>query len=492
MDGCLRKVLKYQLFRAKKKGSGKFYPKWRIRYLEGRKSLFSESGYTDKGKTQERAQERLRELEKERHEKAMGMAVTSEEPIQTLITQYLARLAEKGGKQKMPASPQHVVNARAKLAYWVKALKLSTLSDIRRLDVEAAQAKIPHTPQTRDLYTQQLKAFTRWCFRNDLLGRDPLVGIAKHAPIPTFKRRALTLSEIRGLLAATTDRRALIYKLALLTGMRRGELDSLTVGSVDWEGQKVHLEARHAKNRKAADFPLPKTFLDELYAFSAGRRLNEKLLVNVSPSKSARTLHRDLNRAGIPIETPEGRVDFHSLRATFLTLINDLGEDAKTVQALGRHADPRLTFDKYVKQKEERLRGVVTRLSEALPETNSDIPRLGLRHTRVTSGGGEGLDPIGTGAAGQGQASRYAADPPKDKARHSRTIPDIKRAKSLARQAFRVGDNRDIPGQTGTEDVSHRRHTLLAQVSEVLSRLTAADLEALLATLQSLKKSGAA
>src|SRR5690606_5222834 len=64
--------------------------------------------------------------------------------------------------------------------------------------------------------------------------------------------------EIREQLEALGRERALLYKLLALTGLRKGELASLTVGDVylDEKDPYLSLEAAKAKNRTDADIPL--------------------------------------------------------------------------------------------------------------------------------------------------------------------------------------------------------------------------------------------
>jgi integrase len=481
----MQNKFRYQLVRAKNR-AGKLYPKWRIKLFEGRTYLSSEIGYTDKGRTEDKAKEMQRDLEHVRHLERVGAVVVQEKPLQELIEMRLGQLARKGGKQKHPASPQHVVQSRSKLAFWVQAFKATHPRDFNLVEAEDILAKSGLAVGTQDLYMVTLKSFCAWCVKAGYLAKNPLAGYQKHAPAPTFIRRALNVGEIDRLLAVTTDRRFLVYRLALLTGMRRGELDSLTVASVDWKAGKVHLEARHSKNRKEADFYLPDDFLAALYAFSAGKRLTEKLLVRVSPSKSAQTLHRDLGKAGIPIETHEGRVDFHSLRVTFLSLVNELGEDVKTVQEAARHSDPRLTFGTYAKTTQDRLKALVNRVHAKIYQPNRDIPRLPVRHAGVTQAPADSGTPDFIGSEAVGLGYLRADGHLKDNASQTETFPDINDIKAATRARFEAATKPAIPGHSKTEDESRRRHALASQVAESLSHLSAADLESILSAVRML------
>ncbi|HLP41241.1 MAG TPA: site-specific integrase [Fibrobacteria bacterium] len=480
---------RYGLFRAKRR-DGKLYPKWRIRYFKDGKPLHSEIGYTDKGRTEEKAREATRVMEHEEHLKAVGVPVAKKKALPELIEMWLGEMAQSGGKQNYPSSPQHVSNMRSKLAFWVDALGFASPAEVNRAEVLAAARKIPVGASTQEVYIQAIRSFLSWCVKNDFLSRNPLFGHRKQAAEPAFKRRALTVEEALRLLAVTTDRRALIYKGALLTGMRRGELDSLTVGSVDWDAGKIKLEARHAKNRKSSEFYLPAAYQEELYAFSLGRRVDEKLFLGISETHSTKTLRRDLKKAGVAVETPEGRIDFHALRVTFLTWINELGEDVKTVQDLARHSDPRMTFGTYTKSREERLRSVITQTAARLFETSPDIPRLGGSHAGVTQALREFGAPVLIGVSGVRLKSPRADDHDVSEGRdipgNSQTSPDINQAKANAREFFTAATSPDIPGHSEPGEMSRRSHTLISQITEALSRLPSEDLEAILQAIASM------
>ncbi len=65
----------------------------------------------------------------------------------------------------------------------------------------------------------------------------------------------------------------------------------------------------------------------------------------------------------IPHRTPEGRVDFHSLRSTYITGLVRSGANIKTVQTLARHASPSTTLQFYAKATQDDLRRAVESLS---------------------------------------------------------------------------------------------------------------------------------
>ena len=149
-------------------------------------------------------------------------------------------------------------------------------------------------PATRNEYRQELVAFCNWCVRTHRLIGNPFASVPKADAKADRrrKRRAMTEAELvklldvarrRPLLDAMTVRRgkrqseavakfgptcgerlellgrerALIYKTLVLTGLRQGELASLTVGQLDLDGPMpiCWLHAADEKNRQGSQLP---------------------------------------------------------------------------------------------------------------------------------------------------------------------------------------------------------------------------------------------
>ena len=56
-------------------------------------------------------------------------------------------------------------------------------------------------------------------------------------------------------------------------------------------------------------------------------------------------IERDLEAAGIPKWTEEGKVDFHALRVSYVSLVVETGADLKVTQSLARRTTPELTMN---------------------------------------------------------------------------------------------------------------------------------------------------
>jgi len=219
--------------------------------------------------------------------------------------------------------------------------------------------------------------------------------------------------------------RALIYKTLVLTGLRKSELASLTVGQLVLHGPTPHLvrNAADEKNRKGSTIPLRADLAADLRQWVAekpqkargntlagaldsthsettnshqadvsgpGREVCLQLSAIAAvathtplftvPAGLVRILDRDLVAAGIArrveispnkwkIEKLDERgrtVDVHALRHTFGTLLSKSGVAPRTAQAAMRHADVNLTMNVYTDPKLLDLAAAVETLP-ALP-----------------------------------------------------------------------------------------------------------------------------
>jgi len=192
-------------------------------------------------------------------------------------------------------------------------------------------------------------------------------------------------------LERTGRERALIYKTLFLTGLRKGELASLTIGQVVLDGPRPHfiLEAADEKNRQGSPIPLRRDLADDLRGWlatvaqethkgdppSKGAKQTEWLarpLFQI-PDGLVRILNRDLAAAGIPKVDERGRtIDVHAFRHTFGTLLSKGGVLPRTAQAAMRHSTIDLTMNVYT---DPELLDVETAL-DSLPRVSLDLPLL--------------------------------------------------------------------------------------------------------------------
>jgi integrase len=184
--------------------------------------------------------------------------------------------------------------------------------------------------------------------------------------------------------------RELIYKTLVITGLRKGELASLTVGQLvlDADPAFLVLDAADEKNREGNSIPLRGDLAADLRQWladkakatqkatrgptghvlrlpAAGPTLPADTLVFAVPHGLVKILDRDLITAGIArrVKTKAGTwkidktdergrtVDVHALRHTFGTLLSKGGVKPRTAQAAMRHSKIDLTMNVYTDPK---------------------------------------------------------------------------------------------------------------------------------------------
>lgn len=126
-----------------------------------------------------------------------------------------------------------------------------------------------------------VKQFCRWMVRDGRAPEGPMAYLngGNVRLDRRHDRRAFDANELRSLLDTTRNaatrykmtgpERALLYRLAVETGLRAGEIRNLTPQSFDLEGEprSVTVEAAYSKHRREDVQPLPSSPATELQAF---------------------------------------------------------------------------------------------------------------------------------------------------------------------------------------------------------------------------------
>jgi len=245
-------------------------------------------------------------------------------------------------------------------------------------------------------YVQIWVSFGNWCVGKRMVGKrasmngdkrliaNPFDGMGKLDERSDQRRKARALSEIElGLLLdaarrrpiedATTVRtgmrkgertanvsverrfeldclgmeRALIYKTAILTGLRHNELQTLKVGDVSFgDVPFIKLQRNNEKSRRGSTVPLRSDLAKDLQEWCKGKEVSE--LVFYVPTGLLKIMNRDLKTAGIPKVDSEGFiVHVHALRHSFGTHLSLAGVAPRVAQAAMRHSNISLTMNTY-------------------------------------------------------------------------------------------------------------------------------------------------
>ena len=223
-----------------------------------------------------------------------------------------------------------------------------------------------------------IKSFINWMIREERMPNNPAKRIDKYNENKDRrrKRRPLSSREISDLISAAVsgkyhhglegNERALIYRLALTTGLRYNEIFTLGVNDFSLANRppSVSIRAENEKSGRGETLPLPKDLAADLVEYfiksdgadNSQISLFAEIISNrklafpgMQPDKGADMLHRDLDAAGINWRSNEQgeTVDFHSLRHTFGTMLAKRGVHPKVAQDLMRHSTINLTMNLY-------------------------------------------------------------------------------------------------------------------------------------------------
>lgn len=237
--------------------------------------------------------------------------------------------------------------------------------------------------QTSNFYLQAFKQFARWMVRNRRAVQSP-VEYLRGINVRTDRghdRRPLTVEEMRWLLHATRagpergrtsgPDRALLYRVAAETGLRGGELQSLTKSSflLDGDRPRVTVSAASSKHRREDVVPLKPATAAVLREHLANKHPATPALRMPGRNLWGRVIRRDLAAAReqwlasapTPAERAEweqtdflkyedaaGRfADFHSLRHATGSFLAAANVSPKVAQSILRHSHIALTLNTY-------------------------------------------------------------------------------------------------------------------------------------------------
>lgn len=202
---------------------------------------------------------------------------------------------------------------------------------------------------TYNYYLAAFKHFCNWMVETKRAAENPVSHVKKIKVARREDKRPLTAAEMSILLAVAEKApvrygmsghdRAVLYLLAAETGLRVGELRSLTVSSFDFAEGTVTAEAQFCKDRNTAKQLLKKRRAAELKNYFANK-LPTAYAFKMPLGRTAVMLKADLQDAGIEPQDGAGRkVTFHSFRHTLATSLDRAHATTKEQSIIMRHSD---------------------------------------------------------------------------------------------------------------------------------------------------------
>lgn len=142
----------------------------------------------------------------------------------------------------------------------------------------------------------------------------------------------------------------MIYVVAAYTGLRIGEIASLTPESFELEANPsvVNVTSAYTKNKEVARIPLRSDLVTQLRLYLESIEDGILIWPGSWANGRAKMIRGDLQLVGIPYTDAGGNdYDFHALRHQFITDLFRTGVSLRITQELARHSKPELTANIY-------------------------------------------------------------------------------------------------------------------------------------------------
>jgi len=268
----------------------------------------------------------------------------AERPLTDLLSEFLRDLEARGRARGTVKKYRVILTKLFARCQWQKIQHVTARSFCQWRNQCGLSGKT-----TNDLLASATTLFD-WLEHQRMVSQNPLKYVQRvdTRGRPQY-RRALTLEEVRNLLKFAPHFRAVVYLVAIYTGLRRKELNHLKWGDLhlDLPQPIVCAPASITKNKKEAKLPLRPEVVEALWSIRPADATPFQWVFH-SQVPRVRTLQKDLSRAGIVFIDDSGRrLDFHALRATFCTMLAVNNVPLTDAMHLMRHSDPKLTMKIY-------------------------------------------------------------------------------------------------------------------------------------------------
>ena len=346
---------------------GKRGAAWHYEFVDAEGKPRMRKGFTDKGLTQQLANkmESDAKLRREGLIDAVEEAIAERQrsPVKEQLDAFEAAQRTKKNSEK------HVKLTMSRIRLVIAGCEWISLGDLNADELEAFMAEYQEDHdignRTYNHYLQAVDSFGNWLAhpKRKLVRSNPFAGVdRRNAEIDVrHPRRALTPKEFRLLLSAarksgfsvqcfTGEERARIYTLSYMTGLRKGEIASLTKGSFVLGGKqpRVTVDAKASKHRKKDVLPLHPELVKLLRDWLADLKRDDVLFPKLAGRKAWKMVKKDLELVGIPYRNEEGFADFHAAgRHTHITELLRNGATLPEAKELARHSTVQMTM-KYV------------------------------------------------------------------------------------------------------------------------------------------------
>jgi site-specific recombinase XerC len=338
-----------------------------------------------------RSRELLAELELKAARYRRGLTDPSvrfaETPFADHVREYARHMVQKGN------SKDHIADTTRYLTKIATSCGFAFLRDVAPAGIRGFMLNLKShglADRTVNAHLTAIKGFLNWCVRENRSPSNPIAYMAELKNHEQSRRpRRIISHEDRDLLLRTAAEsevvwrrisgkdRAMIYAMALGTGLRAKEISSLCLASLDLDAAQptATVEAAYSKRRRRDEQPLPTWLVTRLREWLRDRELQpgDKLFPGGWPERAAEMLRVDLEAAKIPYEDGGEFFDFHSQRHNYISGFSSAGVHPKIAQSLARHSSIELTMNRYTHLLHTDVAGALDRIPgpAAAPEKQS-------------------------------------------------------------------------------------------------------------------------
>ena len=198
---------------------------------------------------------------------------------------------------------------------------------------------------------RNIKTFVYWCRKNRCLNGQLEIKELKVEERPV---KSLNDTQVKNLLKAAQPHPSMKIRilLALGTGLRRGDIESLEIADIDFEKNCVTTSSRKTRKSMGAR-PVPAIVMAELKKYITGCDVKQQKIFN--NNFNYKRWKKIRKRAGL------FDLKFHDLRRTFCSVLPQKGVSTAVTQRLLEHSSPNLTNKVYTNV-DPVLRNTVERL----------------------------------------------------------------------------------------------------------------------------------
>jgi integrase len=335
---------------------------WTVEFkIPGQEPIRRSTGETSKNIAYAKAQRWQEELNEKRRKKIMDPDWVDPDSFD-----LVERLADwRTHMEKLKRTEKHI---SSQIRHTIEFFELAGTESPHELTenvIRQCLAKLTCAQRTKKNKLLGLTAFFNYLKRiGEWRKNNPTENVEIGRVEKLRQRRALTTKEISALIETAPIYRRLAYMMALLTGLRRKELDQLKFTAICFEAKTITLQSTLTKNRKPDVLPLVERLIAPLVEWrdtgykdikvgARGASVNairdrHELGFAVPAVPRVSSLHIDLRAAGVEIETDLGIIDFHALRYTFGSQLIERGLGIEAVSRLMRHANIHQTASTYI------------------------------------------------------------------------------------------------------------------------------------------------